>query len=193
MLLLAGLCIGVLCSRSVLSSWAVGVEVAGGETVRADLLVVARREIGVQERSGRNDGERVGEYLAYTGLGEGYEWCAAFVSWCFGQVGMPEPRTPWSPSLFPAARVVWPRELSVRSGHAAPGGADGADNPRPGDVFGLWVREKGRIGHAGLVERWDGRWCLTVEGNSGDAVRRVRRPVSTIYRVADWISGKEGR
>lgn len=163
-----------------LSSAASSVSLDGAFRVR--LLSVARGELGVSERTGRNDGERVGEYLAYCGLDEGYEWCAAFVSWCFGQVGRDEPCTPWSPSLFPAARAVWPNG----GGRLAGGGRAG--DVQVGDVFGIWVREKGRIGHAGLVESWDGRWCVTVEGNSGDAVRRVRRPVSTIYRVADWVA-----
>lgn len=150
--------------------------------IRSHLLAVARAEIGVQERSGRNDGERVGEYLAYCGLSEGYEWCAAFVSWCYGQLGLSEPRTPWSPALFPADRLVWRiGSTSVRT-------------PRPGDVFGIWIREKGRIGHAGLVESWDAAdgWCITMEGNSGDAVRRLRRPTRTLYRVADWIGSASG-
>lgn len=140
--------------------------------LRIQLLEVARGEIGVQERSGRNDGERVAEYLAYCGLDEGYAWCAAFISWCFAQVGRDEPRTPWSPALFPAARTV--------------------SSPHPGDVFGIWIQEKGRIGHAGLVERVDGAYLVTVEGNSNDAVERRRRPMQTIARFADWISRKEG-
>src|SRR5690606_8681998 len=72
--------------------------------LRGRILAIARAEIGVQERTGRNDGERIGEYLLYTGLNEGHEWCAAFVSWCFGQAGFAEPRTPWSPGLFPQKR-----------------------------------------------------------------------------------------
>src|SRR5690554_6182803 len=52
-------------------------------------------ELGVKEATGRNDGHRVGEYLRYCGLGEGYEWCAAFVSWCHKQAGFAEPRNAW--------------------------------------------------------------------------------------------------
>lgn len=148
--------------------------------LRSAVIQVARAEIGVKEYSGRNDGERVGKYLRYTGLGEGYEWCAAFVSWCFGQLGLPEPNTPWSPSLFPSSR----RLPSVAYA-------------RPGDVFGIWVREKGRVGHVGLVEEVLGvggrsSYFITIEGNYQDAVRRVRRPISSIFVVADWISRKGG-
>lgn len=164
------------------------------EQIRVALISVARRELGVREATGRNDGPRVAEYLRYTGLAPGHEWCAAFVSWCYGQVGLVEPRTPWSPALFPARRVVWNRS-DTRDRTADPAGNRTID-PRPGDVFGIWVREKGRIGHAGLIERWDAtdHWCVTIEGNHQDAVRRVRRPIGSIYRVADWVSanGKGG-
>lgn len=154
----------------------------GYTDARARILDIARGEIGVMERSGRNDGDRVGEYLRYTRLGEGYEWCAAFVSWCYGQAGFSQPRTPWSPALFPA------RQLK------------GVESALFGDVFGIWIREKGRIGHAGLVEVGVGgnnravsgtadSYLITIEGNNQDAVRRVRRPIRTIQVVADWVRG----
>jgi len=150
----------------------------GYTDARTRILDIARGEIGVMERSGRNDGDRVGEYLRYTRLGEGYEWCAAFVSWCYGQAGFSEPRTPWSPSLFPLARQL-----------------ESVESALPGDVFGLWIREKGRIGHAGQIEHWEasGSWYLTIEGNSHDRVERRRRHLRTIHVVADWINAKEGR
>lgn len=152
--------------------------------LRSHVLQIARAEIGITDQPGRG-ADRVAEYLAYTHLGPGYEWCAAFVSWCFGQAGLEQPRTPWSPALFPRARQL------PRLGDA-----------RPGDVFGLWIREKGRIGHAGFIESierdgagrsgFDGSgqtgWAVTVEGNNRHAVRRVRRPVSSLHVVADWIS-----
>src|SRR5690606_32655991 len=87
-----------------------------------------RKEIGVVEEGGNNDGSRVEEYLRYCGLGKGYAWCAAFVSWCHGQAGYPEPRNAWAAALFPAARQV--------------------DAPRQGDVFGIYYTNLKRIGHA---------------------------------------------
>ncbi|TYR36937.1 hypothetical protein FXV77_07095 [Sphingobacterium phlebotomi] len=59
---------------------------------RARIVEIAVAEIGVKEATGNNDGARVEEYLNYTGLGKGHAWCAAFVSWCYGQVGLTEPR-----------------------------------------------------------------------------------------------------
>jgi len=49
----------------------------------AELVNVARAEIGVEEIDGTNSGPRVEEYQAATSLGgTGWAWCAAFVCWC---------------------------------------------------------------------------------------------------------------
>lgn len=148
-------------------------------------------EVGVRERTGRNDGERVAEYLRYTHLGEGYAWCASFVSWVYGQAGYAEPRTAWSPSLFPSKRVIWERGLGSR-----PIGKSPAATllPQKGDVFGIYFNSVKRIAHAGFVDEWDDKYVITVEGNTneagsreGDGVYRKRRLVSSIYQVASWL------
>lgn len=140
---------------------------------RERLRAVYHGELGVREATGHNDGVRVQEYLAYCNLGPGHDWCAAFLSWCFGQIGRELPRTPWSPSLVPVARRITP------------------DGPvRPGDVFGIYVAEKKRIAHAGFIDELhaDGKYLVTVEGNSGNAVQRRLRPRATVRVVADWIT-----
>lgn len=48
---------------------------------RALLVDLARKEIGVREKSGQNDGLRVEMYLATVRLKKGEPWCAAFI--CF--------------------------------------------------------------------------------------------------------------
>jgi len=165
-----------------------GRSVTGGEwSVVGDLPSVYRAEVGVREATGRNDGPRVAEYLRYCGLGEGYEWCAAFVSWCYGQAGYPEPRNAWAAALFPSGRTVW----RAGEGWLVAGGegtAIGGQQPRSGDVFGIYGTAKKRIGHCGFVDGWDGTWCITVEGNVNNSVVRKRRPVRTIYAVARWVS-----
>lgn len=142
---------------------------------RARVMSVARAEIGVKERTGNNDGERVREYLAYCSLPEGYAWCAAFVSWCYGQVGLDEPRNPWSPALLPHSK----RLGSVR-------------DAREADVFGVYSASAGRIVHAGLVEHLAGEFLVTVEGNSNDRVERRRRHWRTVHAAADWMSREGG-
>lgn len=144
-------------------------------------------EIGVREATGQNDGDRVEAYLRYCGLGPGYAYCAAFVSWAMGEAGYAEPRNPWSPALLPSARIVWRQRDHATSAYSLV----------EGDVFGIHYINLERIGHVGFVDEWDGAWCITVEGNTGpdnpiragpseQGVHRKRRPVKTIHAIARW-------
>lgn len=171
---------------------------------RERLRRIYTAEIGVREATGKNDGHRVGEYLRYVGLPEGYAYCAAFVCWALGEAGMENPKNGWSPALFPARRIVWSTDLVTASGNPAQRSDSG---PQRGDVFGIYYSHLKRIAHCGFVDSWDGTWCITVEANTGpdnavsargdpanpiragpaaEGVYRKRRLVKTIYRVASW-------
>lgn len=162
-----GICLVVACC-----SWGVGSgNVRGGE--RDHLLNIARAEVGVKEL-GQNDGKRVREYLAYTGIKVPAAWCASFVSFCFYKAGYDQPRTAWSPAMFPASRIV--------------------KEPKPADVFGIWFPELKRIAHVGLVERLKGDFLQTLEGNTnvggsreGQGVYRRLRHKRTIYSYSNWL------
>ena len=133
------------------------------------------------------------------GLKKGDPWCAAFVCWVFSQAGVVNPRTGWSPGLFPASRVVWERDREVAVGSKTVGsravGSEAVKSlPQRGDVFGIWFPDKGRIAHVGFVDRWEGSWVITVEGNTneagsreGDGVLRKRRLVRSVWQVSDFI------
>jgi hypothetical protein len=141
----------------------------------------------VREQSGRNDGQRVETYLRYVGLRKGDPWCAAFVCWCFGNAGIANPESGWSPDLFPKAKVVWQRKRTV---------VKQSDKQafRTGNVFGIWFADKGRIAHTGFIDGVQGEWAITVEGNTnlagsreGDGVYRKRCLKNSLYQIADWI------
>ena len=149
---------------------------------RNDILQIASAEIGVWEATGNNDGKRVEEYLRYTNLGKGYAWCAAFVSWCYGQAGLPEPRNPWSPALFPNARTYC-RGNARRRPVTLP-------QINPADVFGIYGASVRRINHVGFVKDVQGKYLITIEGNSNNRVESKRRHLATIYALADWVGGK---
>lgn len=182
---------------------------------RQQLRAIYTAEIGVREATGKNDGERIAEYLLYCKLGPGHAWCAAFVSWSFGQMGYSQPRNPWSPALFPEKRIVWKQGSGSNNAGAGTGGTvpntrtSTHREPMPGDVFGLYYSNLRRIGHVGFVDAWGDSQCITVEGNTGpegavhtidnpanpiragpytEGVFRKRRPIRTIYAVADWIN-----
>ena len=59
------------------------------------------KEIGVRERTGNNDGQRVEEYLRSCNLKKGNPWCAAFVTWTFKQAKVDAIVSAYSPSWFP--------------------------------------------------------------------------------------------
>ena len=147
---------------------------------RKNLLSIARQQIGVREKSGHNDGEKVESYLASVGLKKGQPWCAAFISWVFKQGGYTKPCTAWSPALFnPIVKT-----------HLV----------KPANVFGIWFPKLKRVGHVGLVERQEGSWIISIEGNTniagsreGDGVYRRRRLAKNIYVYADWVKGEEDK
>ncbi|MGK9118018.1 peptidoglycan-binding protein [Olivibacter jilunii] len=154
-------------------------------------------QLGVLEATGRNDGPQVEAYLAYTGLGKGYAWCAAFVCWVLGQADVGNPKTAWAASLFPHDKLVWPRGRLPTTGSRTTN--NGQPITKTACVFGLYFPSLKRIAHCGFIDEWGEKEVITVEGNTndtgsreGDGVYRKRRPIKSLYAVADWI-GKEAK
>ena len=141
------------------------------------------KEIGVRERTGNNDGQRVEEYLRSCNLKKGNPWCAAFVTWTFKQAKVDAIVSAYSPSWFPKKSTIYTR------------GANGNKTPQKADVFGIYFSNKGRIAHVGFIDVWeDNSYCITVEGNTndegsreGDGVYRKRRLKSQIYKVSRFL------
>ena len=138
-----------------------------GNTAVVDL---AKRQVG-------NVGGR--PYWSWYGFSSRVEWCACFVSWCYGQMGLSEPRfaacqsqgIPWFTS-----RGQW--------------GARGYENIAPGDaIFFDWDLD-GSADHVGLVIGTDGQRVYTVEGNSGDACKIKSYPLDYAcikgYGLMNW-------
>ena len=99
-------------------------------------------------------------YWSWFGFTSRVEWCACFVSWCYGQMGLSEPRF----SACQAQGIPWFQS------HGQWGGPDYA-NIAPGDaIFFDWDLD-GRADHVGIVVGTDGSRVYTVEGNSGDACK----------------------
>ena len=99
-------------------------------------------------------------YWSWYGFTYRVEWCACFVSWCYGQMGLSEPRF----SACQSQGIPWFQS------HGQWGGRDYA-NIAPGDaIFFDWDLD-GRADHVGIVVGTDGSRVYTVEGNSGDACK----------------------
>jgi len=148
--------------------------------LRSTIVSLAQKEVGVREKTGHNDGVQVERYLAWVNLKAGQPYCAAFVSYIFGEAGLASPRSGWSPDMFPSSRLTK---------HAL-----------PADLLGIYFPEHHRIAHVGLIVRRQGEWLSSVEANTningsreGDGVYLKLRHIKTIYKIADWIPRNKGR
>ncbi len=148
-----------------------GVEfVAGSRPGNQRVVEIAKSQVG-------NVGGQ--PYWSWYGFTSRVEWCACFVSWCYGQVGLSEPRF----SACQAQGIPWFQS------HGQWGGPDYA-NIAPGDaIFFDWDLD-GRADHVGIVAGTDGSRVYTVEGNSGDAckVRSYSLTYESIkgYGLMNW-------
>ena len=130
--------------------------------------------VELAKRQAGNVGGR--PYWSWYGFNSRVEWCACFVSWCYGQAGLSEPRfagcqsqgVPWFQS-----RGQW--------------GARGYENIAPGDaIFFDWDGD-GSADHVGLVIGTDGERVYTVEGNSGDACKIKSYPVNCLLYTSRCV------
>ncbi|WP_176285349.1 lysozyme family protein [Enterococcus mundtii] len=126
-------------------------------TDTGDLIKIAKDELGTP------NGDK---YWRWFGLVNRVEWCAIFVSWVANEAGyLEEDRIPRSASCLEMIRWFTARDKYrlTTEGYI----------PKEGDlVFFDW--NGGRTGkdHVGIVEYSDGRIVQTIEGNSGNMVRR---------------------
>ena len=120
------------------------------------LLAEARQHLGFHEGVGnRNPFSKA--------LGRPPEaWCADFVSYCAKKAGL---------------HVNTASAQGVANAIQAQGGWKGRHNPQPGDAVTFrWDGSHGWADHVGMVEKVFKRggqtYIQTIEGNSGDSVRR---------------------
>lgn len=126
-----------------------------------DLVAVAQSQVG-------NVGGA--PYWSWYGFSSRVEWCAIFVSWCAGQCGLLDSG---AVSKFSGCGtgVNWFQSRS----QWLPGSA----TPEPGMlIFFRWYGSDALIAdHVGIVERVENGRVYTIEGNSGDMVRRNSYPI----------------
>ncbi len=140
-----------------------------------ELVAKAASQIGVKENpSGSNRVKYWDYYKEKTGVNlQSNPWCAAFVTWCMGQVGgwkvtKDEGRFRYCPSL-----VNWAKNNGQWLDREA--------KPKPGDI--IIFSNKSRACHVGIVEsRPNSYEVITIEGNTsttsndngGAVMRRTR-------------------
>ncbi len=150
-----------------------------------ETLKMAVTQLGVMEDPpGSNKGPIVNQYLASVALPPGLFWCAAFVYWCFDKAAV---KLGKNNPVFKTGHVMthWNKTAGKKILTA-----DAIDKPsliKPGHIFML--NTGGSSGHTGIIEKVDGGFIHTIEGNSnnsgsrnGIGVFRLQRKISKINR-----------
>ena len=154
---------------------------------RNTVMNTFKSQIGVRELTGNNDGLEVEKYLASTGLGKGYAWCASFPSWVLKKHKIPNPKSAWSPHWANRKDMVWEKGMPISLLKKM---------MREGDQYTLWYNSLDRVGHVGTFETWNPNNRIGgIEGNTnikgsreGDGVYRKSRSLKYVYRVTNYIS-----
>jgi len=139
---------------------------------RQRIVSIAVSQIGVREATGNNDGVPIEKYAG----GRQAAWCAYFVMWCYRQAGVELPGNRW---LLPKVEYM-EQQLQLHAFWAPSSDVW----PQPGDLVFFTSRrqsDKGPGRHVGIVEFVDGDRVHTVEGNTGNAVRRRSYHVDSSY------------
>jgi hypothetical protein len=141
-------------------------QVPTSEVAPNDLLTeavkIAHSQIGIMEKPpGSNRGPEVDMYLKTCGCDPGNFWCASFVYWCFDQAAKKLGRQ--NPVFkTPGCLPHWNKTTAKKIPTAA-----AINNPgllKPGQIF--IIDHGGGMGHTGIVERVEGGFIDTIEGNS---------------------------
>lgn len=124
------------------------------------IVEIAQKEIESGSQAG---GQR---YWSWYGFNGRVEWCATFVSYVADQAGLiADGKVPKHASC--AQGVAW---FSERGKYQA---RVNGYTPQPGDIIYFdWAGGGTGGNHVGIVESVEGNTVHTIEGNSGDAVRR---------------------
>lgn len=152
---------------------------------RQCLVETAESFIGVREATGNNDGPEVEAFLRSTGLGKGYAWCVAFLTFIYEDCGVPNPKSAWSPDWGKEKDMIWQQGMSPRYAMVT---------ALPGDITTFWYTSKGRIAHGEMLYYMTPAKVITIGGNTnvagsreGDGVYVKERRWRSIYRITSYL------
>ena len=119
---------------------------------------------------GKEGGE---EYWKWYGFSSHVDWCAIFVSWCADQAGLLEDGSMPKFALCDDG-IAWfvERQRWIS-------GADRQFMPPAGAIIFFDWDQNGTSDHVGIVEKCEGRFIYTIEGNSRDVCRRRCYPLGS--------------
>jgi hypothetical protein len=129
------------------------------DTTGQRILLRAFKQIGYAENP---LGSNCNKFSIYFGKGC-QTWCADFVSWSFDLNG--NKQLPWGNVSAVSSIHDWGKA----SGHIV-------KVPRPGDIF---ILEGSGQSHTGIVRSASGSTFTTVEGNTSNSVRSLKRSIQS--------------
>ena len=104
------------------------------------------------------------KFWKWYGFSSRVDWCAIFCSWCADQCGYLEA------GLLPKFAVVGDGANWFKTRHRWSGRGY---SPKPGDFIFFDFEQDGVLDHVGIVENCDGKVVTTIEGNAGNACKRL--------------------
>jgi len=154
------------------------------DKVRQELLQNLVEQLDVREIT-PNSSPMIDTYLESVGFNQPVPWCAAFVSWNLSNVGIPNPKSAWSPNFALSKDVIW---LAKTSRKKPPG--------KCGDVVTYYYSKLGRVGHVGFFIKQDkSGYFITIEGNTnksgsrtGDGVYMKKRHPNKTHALSRYIT-----
>jgi hypothetical protein len=135
---------------------------------REQAVKQAITEIGTQEKP---LGSNCNKFSKYFGV-NCRRWCADFVSWAFDYSGNRNKKVDWKNPGLVASILRWAKD-NPNEGRIV-------KNPKVGDIF--LIRKNG-ASHTGLVRSVSGTTFISVEGNTSNKVRTLKRPINKFQFV----------
>ena len=172
--IIKSLTIAGIMTMSLLAIPCSSINVQAASGTASELISLAASQVGYHEKASNADlddynanrgSNNYNKYARDVGVANGQPWCATFVWWCMKNAGVPD-------SSYPSRTTVT-RDWFNQRGLFRP---RGNYTPKPGDyvVFG-------NVAHCGIVESVSGSTVITIEGNSGDQVKRNTYSMSNGY------------
>ena len=151
---------------------------------REKLVQCAEKYVGTKELTNHNDGVVVEKILRNVGLGKGYAWCAATMAIAHDDAGIKNPRSAYCPDWFKTHVVYQKNKVTIDR-----------FNAKRGQVFGLYIESKKRVGHEGMIIDQTRFSYVTIEGNTGndsvdegDGCYKKIRNKRLMYVIADYCN-----
>lgn len=168
------------------------------------VLNIAKKEVGLRERTGHNDHPRIDEYRATVApslnrIRPRLPYCGYFVYWCFVQAGeKPKVANPGRAASWfdnPKRIVQYARHGNTRRINS---------KIKRGMVVGYrFVSFSNRISHVEFIDKWDDdddeMYLFVIGGNTGasgslntviregDGVYHKKRQKAKVALIADWL------